>query len=244
MKYILSLLILSLAGISLIAQPDPNEGGHGGLNVNSTFGATLLNKTFNNGYEKTRLSYESIKGSPYLNDEAVKGKLVLHDGTVIEDVLIRVDLYTENVIVEQEGKEDMFLDKSNCWEIILPIDGKEVVLKKLNYHEPDRFYEKLYQDEEFIFFKDNYVTYKEGANHGLAKVDPKFKRRKKYYIKHGGKEIKKVKIKDKDVFSGFTKAEVKAFKEYAKTNGIKLNNAESFVKVFEALRGSDKVLKP
>jgi len=241
MKNAFSLFILFLISCSVSAQADPgtqgaDAGGFTGLNINSTFGQVLLNKTMDGTYENTRLTYESIKGSPYLNDEAVKGKLVLNDGRVIDDILIQVDLYTENVLVTAKDGEELVLDKKHCWEVILPLDGKDVSLKKLNYKKPNKYYIKLYQDDDLIFFKDSYVTLREGSNQGLAKIDAKFRQRQNYFIKYGEQEIKKVKLKSKDVLSQFSKEEAESLKSYAKSNGFKLKKEKDFVRVFEETR--------
>jgi len=257
MKNIFSFLILLLASIALSAQCDPGgggvpsvsgggggvgslqAGGASGLSINSSFGQQFLSGIYSGSYAKNNaLAYQEIQGNPYLNEEEVKGTLVMNDGNIIKDVLLMVDLYTHEIIATVDG-EQIVLDGRFFREIIVPHNGNDLVFQKTNPKKPEQFYEVLFQSGDMVFFKDRSVTLREASNSGLAKVDARFNYRTKYFIKHGEGEVAKVKLKKKDIFSGFMNSEVYAMKEYAKDKGIKFKDESDYVAVFEATQSSE-----
>jgi len=207
-----------------------------GMNTNSSFGMVFFNRPLNQSYTDARLTYHNIKGSPYLTEEPVKGRIVLKDGTEYKDVLLSADLYSDEIIVTTDEGEEYFLDKSFIWEVIMPVDGKELIFKKMDFKNPNDLYIKLYQDQDLLFFKKKYATIRQGENHGVSKTEPKFNLREKYFVKHGGGVIEKVNLTKKDILAGFKERDAKKIQSYAKANGLKLRKEEDFVTVFEAVR--------
>jgi len=242
MKTLLSLLFIALTSLTLYAQPTGgstteslNASGFTGVNLSNIMGQELLNKAFNGTYEETKVLYTTIKGSPYLFDGPLKGTLTMKNGSKIKDVLLKVDLYTKEIIATIND-QDIIVNVQHFTDITIPTDDNDIVIQMLNPEKPDNFYIVLYQDENLLFYKEAYATLKEGSNHGLAKTDSKFSSRKKYYIKNTRRAAKKVKLKKKKVFALFKKKEVAAMKEYAKLNKLKLKKEEDYVKVFAALK--------
>lgn len=247
MKILLSLIVTSFFSLTIIAQEtDVKEASstdkkfvreYSNLSTNNSFGQTFFNEPIGKSYEDSRLTYKEIKGSPYLTEQPSLGKLVLNDGAIINDVLLQIDLYKGFIIITRNDGEEFFLDKKQIWEVVLFDDEKnETLLKRMNPEKPDQFYIKLYEDDGLTFFKEKYVTIREGENHGLAQTEPKFNVREKHYIQHNGGSIEKVKLNTKEVFLGFSAEEVASFKDYAKSNKLKLKKEESFIELFKALR--------
>ena len=164
-----------------------------------------------------------------------KGTLVLNNGNVIENVLLQVDLYTNDIIASKDDGEIIYLDKRLFKEVIVSVDGTDVQYKKIDPKNPDDFYQVLYEDEGLVFFKERYASLREASNIGMTNTNARFINRTKYYIKHGEGQIAKVKLKKKEIFSGFVDAELYAMKEYARRKGIEFKDEADFIAVFEGV---------
>ena len=253
MKLVFSSIVFFLACFTLGAQCNPGggggtpsitgggvanigEGGSTGISINSSFGQQFLTEAFNGTYsESSELAYQKIKGSPYLNDDLVKGVLVFNDGSVMKDVPLRIDLYTDEFIATNIDGDEIVLDTRFFLKIMVPHDGQDVVYKKVNPNKPEQFYEVLYEDGDMAFFKERFVTLREGTNNGMSKTDSKFRQRTNYFIRHDDQQVAKVRLKKKDIFSGFVDSELYAMKAYAKRKGIKFKDEKDYVAVFTAI---------
>jgi len=259
MKTFLSFLMATLACFTLNAQ-DCTYGGSGGsvstISPSTRSIAPSTPTTFSNTntglgiYSDTHtysmsnilrqgngnlLAYEKIEGSPYLNDEPAKGTLVLTDGSVLEDVILQIDLYTNKVIAHVNEDEEIVLNSHYFSEVIISHEGQDLVFQRVNPEEPNKFYEVLYDDNGMAFYKERYATKSEAYNDGIAQRDAKFNQRANYFIAHEEGQMAKVNLKKKDMFSGFIDDEVYSMIAYAKKKGIKLKNEQDYVRVFQAL---------
>ena len=242
MKNLFTLLFIFFASVGIIAQEQgipagglgSDQGGFSGINFNTSMNQELLNKALGMTMGEDReLAYSQIKGSPYLNEEPVKGTLVMGDGKQVNDILLHIDLYTNEFIATPANGDKVLLDKTVLGELVIPTDEETVVLKKLDLTKPDQFYEVLYKDEKLLFYKQRYVTLREGSSQGMSKVDPKFNQRSRYFIKHGNKPAETVKLKKKDILAGFSKREQKALTKYAKSQKIKFKKEKNYIAIFE-----------
>jgi len=243
MKTLFSSIAMIFACFALSAQCAPGGGGTPSVS-GTTVGVSNFNSSLNTSYYQSalneslrnangvRIAYQNMEGSPYLNNEATPGTLVINGGRTIENIPLQIDLFNQEIIATVMD-EKVVLDGRFFEEIIVTLDGKELNYKKINPKRPNKFYEVLYEDGDMVFFKERYVSLREGSNNGIVKKLPRFNTRPKYYIKHGEGDVAKVKLKKKDIFSGFLNAEVYAMKEYAKRNGIKFKSESDFVAVFE-----------
>lgn len=247
MKKILSIFAFTLACLSVNSQC--NGGGGGGQSVISTpVGNSLsirggsydamsnmnLNSALGNSFTLAQ-SYSSTKGSAFIANEAQEGKIILNDGSEIANVIMNIDLYADEVIVTNEDGEDYYLDQKMVKEISIPVNGKIITFRKINPDQPNKLYEVLYDDGDMAFFKERYVTRKEATKNGMKDTPAKFNQRANYYMSHGENSVAKVKLKKKDIFSGFDGGEVLAMKEYAKAEGIRFKDESDFVAVFNAV---------
>ena len=247
MKKILATFVFAIACMALSAQYGCPQGGGGGQSIISTpvgnslsfnggsydaVGNMNLNSALGANFTLAQ-SYASTKGSAFLAEEAQKGKIILNDGSEIVDVLMNFDLYSQEVIVTNADGDDYYLDKKLVKEISIPVDGRNVTFKKINSDQPNTLYEVLYDDGDMAFFKERYVTRKEATNNGMKDTPAKFNQRANYFMSHGEGTIAKVKLKKKEIFSGFAGGEVLAMKEYAKAEGIRFNDESDFVAVFK-----------
>jgi len=58
----------------------------------------------------------NIDGSPYLNDEFEKGEVVLKDKTTFKDVLLRYNIYNDQMEFQDEGKE--YAIGTGAWHLL------------------------------------------------------------------------------------------------------------------------------
>lgn len=251
MRILFTLLVSTLICFTLNAQCE--AGGSSGTSTtggslvssDGFSGSSLTSQTFNRSFlsdafkrsnaASNRLAYENINGSPYLSDESIEGTLVFNDNTIMNDVPLQVDLYTGQFIATNIDGDEVILDERFFKEIVVPFEGKNIVYKKTNPNNPDQFYEVLYQDGDLVFFKENYATLKEGINNGMVTRDSKFTARAKYFINQDEGGVVKVRLKKKEMFSGFIDSEIYAMKEYARRNGIKFKDEADYVAVFEGV---------
>ena len=193
----------------------------------------MLSSISAGNYETAKLSYQAIKGSPYLNEEAIEGQLVLNDGSIMKNVPLRIDMYSGEVIATNPKGEEIALDGRYYKEVQIPFEGQDLVFKKVNESNPDQFYQVLYEDGDMAFFKLRKVSLREGKDSGIAKTDSRFTERTKYYIKHGDNLIAKVRLKKKDIFPLIPESELYAMEDFARRKGIKLKDERDFIAFFE-----------
>ena len=154
---------------------------------------------------------------------------------MIQDILLQMDLYTNEVVATKKDGEEVILDNIFFREVIIPFEGEDIVYKKTNPEDPDNFYEVLYEGPDMVFFKQRDVALREGHDHGISKIEPKFSQRNKYYIKHGEGAVATVKLKKKEILSGFADAELYAMKEFARQNGLKFKDESDYIAIFEGI---------
>jgi len=209
-----------------------DASGFSGLSINSSFGRDFLNQMLDGKYSGQTSAYDNIEGSPFINEEPVEAELVLSNGQILHDAMIQMDLYTGDVILTMQDSTEVVLNKLFLAELRLPVDGQPIVMKKLNPSDISRFYTSLYENDSFKFFKETYVTKREGANQGLAEVKTKFFVRNKYYVQHENNEIIKVTLKANSILETFSSDNAKKIKAYAKDNSFKLKKEEHYIRAF------------
>ena len=253
MKNLLLLFLFILSSTMMIAQVCSDGGGGGGTSISvstfSTVGSSLgtsaayssntlnsqmlaLQQSTNPGYSTTKLAYNTIKGTPYLNKDKTEGYLVLNDGNVIENIPLQYDLYTKDIIAENKRGEDIVLNREVYKELGMKVDGRMIKFKKVNPKEKDKFYEVLYENDNITFYKDHKATIREGQNLGMAKIEPVFRQRINHFIAQKDGSIAKVQLKKKKINSfiaAFPEVEAIAMLEYIKKSRIKLQKEKDFV---------------
>lgn len=251
MKAYLLLLTSFLFTFSLSAQncpigggPGPGPSGSSGQSLVAGGQSSFFNSNLNqaasqmlgqvNSSTHTGVAYSSIKGSPYLSKEKVNGSIQLNDGTIYTDLKMNIDLFTNDIIVENAKGEDKYLEKAYCQEIVLDLEEGPTTFRRVNPNKPDVFFEVLYEGD-IVFYKDRDVKLREGENFGLSEVEPKFQSYTNYYIKNVTEDIAKVKLKKSEVFAQFPELEVIVMNEYIKKKGIKLKKESDYVEMFASV---------
>jgi len=216
-----------------------------GVNIDISFstmpGQPMLNGGIQNMATASRLTYNQIKGSPYLNPDFVRGEIEMEDGVIYNNLLLQFDLYSGNVIASDGNGNMLALDRERYNSFLIPHDGEDLLLKKVHPDKPKDYYVVLFENDQFIFFKQKYVTVRESSNYGLAKTDAQFTSRNDYFIsKRSKKAVNKIKLKEKVLMSYLSKKDAKAIKEYAEQNGLKLNKEKNFVLAMNAVLSKPK----
>lgn len=195
----------------------------------------LFNAVTSGQYSAVKLSYKDIEGSPYMTEEAVNGHIVMNNGDVIRDVPVQYDLYANEVIATNDDGEEIVLDARFYKEVVMEVDGEEVIFAKMNEKNPDKFYEVLYYDRGFSFFKASYAKLREGRNLGMVEMPSRFKHSTEYFVKQSDGEISKVNLKKKEIFDLFPQIEVVAMEEYLKKNKMKLKKEGDYIALFSSV---------
>ncbi len=242
MKLIITTLLTVFGAYVAVAQcgtsTPSSVSSVSGATTFSSFNGTSLSNIFSNSstsnvYQSSLASYQQVQGSAFLNEEPVKGTVVLNDDSSIEDVPLMVDLYANHVITKKDNGDMMILDGRFYKEIRLTHEGEEIVLKKSDKNNSDKFYQVLYDDGDMVFLKDNYVTMREASNNGYSRSSAKFTKRTNYFIQYGDNQMAKVKLKKKDIFPLIPDSELYAMQEFARKKGLKLNSELNFIAFFE-----------
>lgn len=211
-----------------------NSIGFANSSNNQNLG-NLLAQTAGLSLSETNQSvYKKLEGSPYLNEGPVKGSFILNEGRKVEEVLLEIDLHTNQAIATVEDEEKIFLNSNFIKEIHIDHKGETLVFKRINPKRPDRFFQVLYEADGLVFFKDRQATISEAFDNGIVQRKAAISHRSNYYIRKKDK-VDKVSLKKKSIFSKFTKREANAMNKYAKANSLNLKDELDFAKVFKAL---------
>ena len=252
---ILAFLTLSFGFVSGQYNCPPPSGGGGNSSLgsgggsssasssarNGNFGAALIaHSRISSSVAKNKSMYADYDGSPFLNQKAIPGTLVLENGTEMKDVPLQVDLYSNSIIATNEDGEELIIDSKFYKEVVIPFEGKNLVFRKVNPKEPTKYYEVLYDDDNLVFFKKQDSNISKGSSSGYSHSNGRFRTSTQYFIKHDNGEVAHVKLKKKDIFAGFMDAELYAMKDYAKRKGIKLRDESDFVAVFKGVNTSSQ----
>lgn len=191
-----------------------------------------------NAYFASTQEYSSIKGSPYWHkNNDVRATIVLNNETMISDIGIKYDVYADQVIAIEEDETQSVLDTRFFKKMIVEDDESFYTFKKVNPDKPEKFYQVLYENAEITFFKDVDTKYSTSTTHlpGKSMENRKFLSSDKYYVVQND-EVKKVNLKQKDIFSHFPEVQKLSMREYIKKNKIKLKKEKDYVEVLAALQ--------
>ncbi len=100
-------------------------------------------------------SPENTKGRRYFFDQWVKGKVIVNDGKEIgnEEYLFNFDKVTNNLLVTQDKKTVIEVNKESIKEIHLREDGKDYVFAKVDKISTYRFVEVMEKNDKLSLYK-------------------------------------------------------------------------------------------
>ncbi|MEE9374070.1 MAG: hypothetical protein V3V00_13545 [Saprospiraceae bacterium] len=180
-------------------------------------------------------NYDDIQGSPFLTKDAVTATLVMNNDGLIENVLVKIDIFANEIIATNDEGVDIVLDTRFYKEVFFTFNGELLSLKKVNPKHPNVFYEVLYESGNIAFFKEQKAKLREGKNIGITQSISRFNQHKKYFVSGEDGAVVKVNLKKRDVFDHFPELEAVAFREYIKSAKIKLKMEKDYKQLFAAM---------
>jgi len=233
MKNLILVLFISFSHLTINGQVVIKKNGGESRTENSLIMEGLRVDNF----KANDLEYGDIKGSPYLEKESLRGYLIMIDEKKTETVTLQYDIYSNEFFHINNKGEEIVIDLKLIRELIMQGKEEAYVFKRINPRKPLKFYEVLYESDGLDIFNDLQVNFYEGKDQGIAKIDPRFSRDNNYYVQLKGKDVKKIKLKKKDVYKLFSKEEQKRMDALSKELNLKLKKSKDFKKLFDAMKG-------
>lgn len=173
------------------------------------------------------LNSGNINGSPYLSEEFVDGALTAADGTRIEGLKIRYDIYAD---------EMQFILNADTASINRPLalrslelEGKKFIYDVYQVSEnvvAAGYFEVITEDELSLLFRREleleYDVYVPNYGGGGGTKDFKFKKNNNLYVRQGRSAARKI-YKKKDFLNAIT-GHHDQVKQYIKANRISIRN--------------------
>lgn len=185
--------------------------------------------------------YEGIKGTPYLFDEWKQGNIYLNDNTYINNVNIKYNIYTDDLLYLHSKSGDSFIiDRSliNSFEITDDNSSNLVLFKEISLR-PDKndkktFVKVLYDDKTKFIIKYNKTFIKadyKGAYSAGRKYDEYIDDYQYYIIKDSDNPVK-TKLNKKSVLKALSDKEDK-IKSFLNGNRLNLNKEDGVTELLE-----------
>jgi hypothetical protein len=202
MKYTLALM-MSLGFYTTYSQQviDVNNTNYNALNMLQVVG----------GNPVTNAKYVSlVEGSPYLQEEWIKGKLVTEQGYVFQDVFLRLNLI-ENTIHYKDPKGNEMIATMPIREVILPEQATSKTLRFVNSNilpSSKKGWYLLLHNANVSFFKFYEKVLTENKPYNSATTEQRIRTNEKYFVmmknvSHSVKNIKNLQAlfidKQKDI---------------------------------------------
>jgi hypothetical protein len=202
MKYTLALM-MSLGFYTTYSQQviDVNNTNYNALNMLQVVG----------GNPVTNAKYVSlVEGSPYLQEEWIKGKLITEQGYVFQDVFLRLNLI-ENTIHYKDPKGNEMIATMPIREVILPEQATSKTLRFVNSNilpSSKKGWYLLLHNANVSFFKFYEKVLTENKPYNSATTEQRIRTNEKYFVmmknvSHSVKNIKNLQAlfidKQKDI---------------------------------------------
>lgn len=211
-----------------------NQASQSGLNGYNRAMRTLSNMSAQYRYRAVAETYNEIDGSPYFMDDYVEATLVQNDGSLIQDIKIKVDQYVDEIVALNKEQEEVILDSRFYMELFFDKEGKHYSFKKVNPKEPNQFQEILYESDNVILFKKQEAKLRKGENIGISKTKSIFKKQIKYYLVKRDERIR-VHLKKKNLFSQFPIEDASSIKKFIDNNNIILSKSKDYLELFSLI---------
>lgn len=115
-------------------------------------------------YEEAIGEYEMIGGSPFLHGGEITVDLITANDSILKSVTIQYDLYNQELVAKPKKGEFIVLDQIHYKGFIY--NNKGVEENYLRIHPADlKFYQVLFQNEDFIFCKLDEITVLDDTRH-------------------------------------------------------------------------------
>ena len=132
---------------------------------------------------------KNIEGSPFLSEVYTIGSIVALNGTMVETVPIKYDIYGTQVIVRKDDRE-YAVKGAGIKEFFLidPENGSKIIFQQFKHEHEMHFFQVIHHDERFSYLKKYEVKLVEGNRsdgYNTGKVVPfkKFVMKERYFIR-------------------------------------------------------------
>lgn len=243
MKNISILIFLLLAthcfsqGGGLQALPAGVNTNNGLMSSNSRYGS--INGKGVVSYEEALKEYEEIDDSPFLHGGDIVVDIISNKDSVFHDVIIKYDIYGEELIVIGEDGTTMILDQRYYKGFVYDNEGEKEFYLRLQPREL-RYYQVLFKDNDFIFCKKIKTTIVAETRHvpGQDIKPKKFNHNADYYVMHNtaliGVRLKKGTAVE--YFPSSYRQQVPRVKNELKIK--RLNKEEDYIRVLREIQSS------
>lgn len=188
-----------------------------------------------NKFRSYELDYNDILGIPYLEKEMLTGYIVAIDKQKTHDISLQYDIYRQEFFYVDDQGHELVLNQNFIREIVMTGKHMSYHFKRINPRHPLRFYDILYESDQFIIYGDLDIQFTEGKDHGISKLEPKFSRSDTYYVLQKGKPTKRIKLKKKELFKFFTREDQLAMEKVASDNDLSFKKPEDLKLIFREL---------
>lgn len=182
--------------------------------------------------------YENIAGSPYYYDLEMPADLIFHNGAMIENIPLQVDLYAEEFVVTNEKGVKTYLDLDFYKEIrVTHLNGVDIY-KRVYPDVPRKLFLVLYEDEMRTLVKIPSVQHIESSivsTSGRETIN-KFDRKDRYELLEGDKVTELV-FKKKKFFKAFSKETANYLKGKAKELNTAFKDESDYIQLVASLAG-------
>jgi len=242
-------LLISLL-ISTICFGQTGASGSGGATAPGyNNGLISTNNRYNSSNSKGYISYEEvvqeysgIDDSPYLHGGEITVDIISLTDSVFKNVLIKYDLYNNEVVVKKKDGSTIVLDQKFYKGFIYKKNKKEERYMRLKAND-NTFYRVFFRTNDFAFYKHHKTRIEKVSRHvpGLEIKPQKFVQIKEYFVLRDQASLS-VKLAHGEPISYFPKdyaKQVPAIKKKLKIK--KLRKEKQYIKIIEAFSEPEKL---
>lgn len=224
----MSFLLMHLMCLSQTpASTNTRDGSSYDIATNSTLGLHNLGSP-------ATYSYDEFDGSPFFYDEFVLGNARFANGLFQDSIQLKYDLATYTFLSKHDDETEFAINSKSVAEYRLFINDKEYLFKRVDPKFPTIFYEILYEGDKITLYKSETVKVVKGQELGITSSKNRFFREAKYYIRKGI-EIRRIKLKKKDLWYYLSDQEKDKLDAYMKIHKVKLKKDQDFKKLLSIL---------
>lgn len=181
--------------------------------------------------------YEGVKGTPYLTDKWEKGEILFTNGTKIEDIKIRYNIYKDELeFMNSTSGKSFIIDRQKVEGFNLIVQDKTLSFRNFNL-KPEKnddlsFFRILYNGSVTLLRKYKKEFRRADYRGGYAtgkRYDEYIDGQDYYFVNYSG-NIEKIRLGKKSVLSVLNNKEAE-IKKYAAENSISFSDEEDIVKL-------------
>ena len=186
-------------------------------------------------YKSTELDYDNIDGTPYLEKEFLNGFIIFTSNSTSDTMELQYDVFSKEFFIIDTSDKEAVIHLKFVKEIHM--DGKEesYLFKRINPSRPHKFYEVIYESDDFDIYNDMKATYHHSTDNGIVQTREKFTKKDNYYLLRKGEKAKKIKLKKKDIYKQLSSEKKSQADQLLKEHKLKLKKSRDFKRLFELL---------